>query len=289
MPLEEAIRLKNEGAAAYARKDYTAAVSQFSAAIDKTPSSSTPEDKEFLKLLHSNRSAAYQILKQFDKALEDGSRCVTLDAQWPKGYGRKGDALLALKRYGEAYNAYNAGLRLNPADQVMSDKANKAMSGIRSETQDRSASAGTNPASAQSGLGYYLRIMTLGSFLLYCVPIGGLNSWFGRACALGFAAEQVFVVISRHGYPRLQSDYAVRVLPDPAMPSLLLGVFVALSPRVYFMSLLSVLLLSAVSFLPAFLQVRIFSIYFPNISFLLLISQCSTKYHILLEFMIMHK
>lgn len=256
MPTEEATRLKNEGTAAYSRNDFLTAVSQFTAAIDKS-SATTKEDKDFLKLLHSNRSAAYQNLKQYEKALEDGNRCVAIDAQWPKGYGRKGDALLALKKFGEAYNAYNAGLRITPADQSLAEKAERAMSGIRSETQ-RAYSGATNDSAASSDSKWtkYLRMAVLGSFFAYCIPFGGMSTLFGRVCAGSFAAEQVLGVLARHGMPRFENDYAVRVLPDPAMPALLLGVFVALSPRVYFMSLLAVLLLSLPLFLPAILQVR---------------------------------
>lgn len=259
MPSEEATRHKNEGASAYSKGDFTAAVAQFSAAIEKTTNSSA-EDKEFLKLLHSNRSAAYQNLKQYEKALEDGSRCIELDSQWPKGYGRKGDALLALKRYGDAYNAYNAGLRITPADQSLAQKAEQAMSGIRNEAQ-QSYTQTNNSSTSGSPYVHYLHMAIIGAFVVYCIPFIPWSAIFGRICAGSFAAEQILGLLQRHGRPRFENDYAVRVLPDPAMPYLLLGVFVAMSPRIYFMSLVPILLFTAIHFLSQILQVFLFFLF----------------------------
>lgn len=246
MSSEEAIRLKNEGSVAYSRGDFAAAIAHFTGAIEKL----SPEtEKEALKLLYSNRSASYQSLKEYEKALEDGIKCVSLDSNWPKGYGRKGDALLALKRFGEAYNAYNAGLRISPADQALVDKAERAMRGIRSETQASSSSS-----TAPSWI-IYIRYLVLGSMLLYCVPFGGFGAMFGRIGAAAFAGDHIASVIQRHGRPRFENDYAVRVLPDPSTPSLLLGIFVAVSPRLYFMALVPIFLLTVMTFLGAILAV----------------------------------
>lgn len=241
------MRLKNEGSAAYSRGDFAAAIVQFTAAIEKLSSGT---DKEALKLLYSNRSASYQSLKEYERALEDGNKCVSLDSNWPKGYGRKGDALLALKRFGEAYNAYNAGLRISPADQTLAEKAERAMRGIRSESQASSSSSGNTPSWV-----VYVRYVVLACILLYCIPFGGFAILFGRIGAAAFAVDHIAGVIQRHGRPRFENDYAVRVLPDPSTPSLLLGIFVAVSPRLYFLALVPIFLLTVINFLGLILAV----------------------------------
>lgn len=261
MSSDEITRFKNEGTIAYSKGDFNTAVSQFSAAIER---GNPAEDKEILKLLHSNRSAAYYNLKQYEKSLDDGTRCIELDQQWPKGYGRKGDALLALQRYGDAYNAYNAGLRISPADQSLKEKAERAMMGIRGEAQQSYSSADNSGSSKWTK---YLRLAIIGSFFAYCIPFGGWSTILGRIAAGCFAAENVLSILKRHGMPRFENDYVVRVLPDPAMPSLLLGVFVALSPRVYLLSLIPVLLLTATHFLSQILQVKYYDFFISYFGF----------------------
>ena len=72
---------------------------------------------------------------------------IEIDANWVKGFARKGDALLAKKEYTNAYNAYNTGLRLSPNDPLLTEKCEQAMRSIRtqsseSEQSSRSATAG---------------------------------------------------------------------------------------------------------------------------------------------------
>jgi stress-induced-phosphoprotein 1 len=53
-------------------------------------------------------------LKNYDAALEDGNKCVSIKADWDKGHQRKAMALHGLKRYQEAMAAYDEGLKINP-------------------------------------------------------------------------------------------------------------------------------------------------------------------------------
>ena len=48
---------------------------------------------------YSNRSGAYMNLGKFEKALEDGTKCVELDSNFVKGHNRKGLALIKLGRF----------------------------------------------------------------------------------------------------------------------------------------------------------------------------------------------
>ncbi|KAI9918788.1 hypothetical protein PsorP6_011333 [Peronosclerospora sorghi] len=67
-------------------------------------------------VFYSNRSAAYLSLDDATHALEDADRCIQTKPDWAKGYSRKGAALHALKRYDEAKDAYNEGLKLDAAN-----------------------------------------------------------------------------------------------------------------------------------------------------------------------------
>lgn len=64
----------------------------------------------------SNRSAAYLSKGDAENALADGEKCIEISPQWAKGYSRKGAALHSLKRYNDAVNAYEAGLKVSPSD-----------------------------------------------------------------------------------------------------------------------------------------------------------------------------
>ena len=70
-------------------------------------------------VLYSNRSAAHAGNQDFDAALTDAERTVAMKPDWPKGYSRKGAALHGLRRYDDAVDAYEAGLKLDPASAVL--------------------------------------------------------------------------------------------------------------------------------------------------------------------------
>jgi len=67
-----------------------------------------------LHILHSNRSIAYQQLKQWDKALADADKCIELKPRWFKGHSHKGGILKEKERYGEAREEYLEAIRSNP-------------------------------------------------------------------------------------------------------------------------------------------------------------------------------
>jgi len=96
---------KAKGNAAFSAKNFSEAVECFSQGIQLDGSN---------HVLFSNRSASYAGLKQFDKALEDADKCISLKPNWGKGYGRKGAALHGMGDLDSAVEAYKKGLEVEP-------------------------------------------------------------------------------------------------------------------------------------------------------------------------------
>ncbi|XP_010887347.1 tetratricopeptide repeat protein 31 isoform X1 [Esox lucius] len=94
---EKGIRLVQEG-------QYAQAVSMFTEAIKYDP-----KDYRFF----GNRSYCYGCLQQFPQALADAEMSIQLAPDWPKGYFRKGSALMGMKRYSEAEKAMEQVLELD--------------------------------------------------------------------------------------------------------------------------------------------------------------------------------
>ncbi|KAJ8284696.1 hypothetical protein COCON_G00035460 [Conger conger] len=94
---EKGIRLVQKG-------QYSDAISKFTEAIHYNPN-----DYRFF----GNRSYCYACLDQYTMALSDAERSIQLAPSWPKGYFRKGSALMGLKRYREAEKAMEQVLRLD--------------------------------------------------------------------------------------------------------------------------------------------------------------------------------
>lgn len=71
------------------------------------------------QIYYSNRSAAYAASGEFDSALQDAECAIRLNSGWVKGWARKAAALLALKRYSEAKEAYERALDIEPHDSAL--------------------------------------------------------------------------------------------------------------------------------------------------------------------------
>ena len=74
---------KAKGNAALTGGDFAGAVAAYTEAIGHDPND---------KVFYSNRSAAYAQMKDWDKALQDGQKCIELEPTFVKGYGRAGAA-----------------------------------------------------------------------------------------------------------------------------------------------------------------------------------------------------
>ena len=212
---------KDEGNRAYSSGDFSAAINFFSAAISE---SAGVGENEFLKVCFSNRSAANLQLKKLQEALADASTCVELDQQWPKGWLRKGDALLASKSFTQAYNAYNQAKRLNPSDASIEGKLEQAMGGIRQEadrTSPRSTSSTSSSAAtaSPSGNARFTTVMTYARyFLLLCailsIPPLGIKFYCFKAFSLISLVIYGLRLYSRNGFPQFNSNYAIQLFAD---------------------------------------------------------------------------
>ncbi|CAI5654117.1 stress-induced-phosphoprotein 1 isoform X2 [Oreochromis niloticus] len=94
---EKGIKLVQEG-------QYAQAASMFTEAIK-----CDPKDYRFF----GNRSYCYYCLEQYPQALADAERSIQLAPDWPKGYFRKGSALMGMERYSEAEKAMEQVLKLD--------------------------------------------------------------------------------------------------------------------------------------------------------------------------------
>jgi len=103
---------KNNGNKCFKQKKYIEAIKHFSEAIELQP-----ENEAF----YSNRSAAYLKNGDLAEALTDAEKCITLKADWGKGYSRKGAALYAAKDFGKAVAAYAAGLAIEPESENLAE------------------------------------------------------------------------------------------------------------------------------------------------------------------------
>lgn len=264
---------KNLGSTAWRENKFSEAVTNWTQAIEL----STATDKDFLKVIYSNRSAAYLKLGQPSAALIDGEKCIQIDQHWAKviashsradltdfyqGYTRKGDALHALLRYVDAFNAYNAGARVAAADEKtgLQSKAEQMMRLIRKQDSSNDSSASTDgqtnaPAGSLATAQKYLRFLILGNLLLYLLPIGrGIPASAAKVFAVISAINQVISIYSRHGMIQLNMTYASSVLTDSTSMGLFLS-FLLLSSKPYLLAMLPIALTEITHFTAVISQV----------------------------------
>jgi len=102
---------KKLGNAAYAKKDYEAAISHFTEAIRLDDS----------HVYYSNRSACRAQLKDIDGALQDALKCVEMEPTWAKGYSRLGAAYYSVGELRKSLKAYEDGLKLEPENAALKE------------------------------------------------------------------------------------------------------------------------------------------------------------------------
>lgn len=111
---------KAKGNEFFKNADFPGAIREYTEALKRNP-----DDAAFCSRVYSNRSACYTKMMEIPHALKDAEDCIKADPEFLKGYLRKGNALIAMKKYSEAVQAFKDGLKVSP------DNA-EAQDGIRS-------------------------------------------------------------------------------------------------------------------------------------------------------------
>ena len=109
-PKSPAMILKDKGNTEFQNHNYKKAIEFYSKAIDLEPENHT---------FYSNRSAAYKSYGKFDEALDDANKCIELQADWAKGYVRKGTVYIQQNKLDLAEEVYKQGLKLCTAKEPL--------------------------------------------------------------------------------------------------------------------------------------------------------------------------
>lgn len=80
-------------------------------------------------ILYSNRSAAYLQAGNYQNALEDAQKCVTIDPNFSKGTLRLGDAQLQLSQFDDAMASYSS--CLCASDKAVSKLASAGQQNVK--------------------------------------------------------------------------------------------------------------------------------------------------------------
>lgn len=100
-PTEESDKLKSEGNALMAQKEYTAAIEKYTKALEIAPGN---------PIYLSNRAAAYSAFGQPEKAAADAELATTVDPKFSKAWSRLGLARFDMGDYKAAKEAYQNGI-----------------------------------------------------------------------------------------------------------------------------------------------------------------------------------
>ena len=99
--METAKEWKEKGNALVKEKKYKEALDCYTKSIEIDPND---------PILYSNRSAMHLNLNEFDQALADAEKAISLKPEYAKAYLRKGKALEGLEKFDEALKTYKLGL-----------------------------------------------------------------------------------------------------------------------------------------------------------------------------------
>lgn len=130
---------KERGNKFYRDGNYSAAIDEYSTAIDLASSNDMD-----LHITYSNRCACYMKLNKFNSALEDAQACISLKPTWSKGYSRLGNCLIRLNRPSEAIYPLERALELDPENEdvkVNLAQARSLLDGGSSRSQSTSSSS----------------------------------------------------------------------------------------------------------------------------------------------------
>lgn len=100
--------IKNRAKGSLTSKNYPEAIQLYSKAIEINGNDS---------ILYANRSMCYLSMGKHEEALSDAEQAIQHDSAYAKAYFRKGSALVCLKNFSLAKEAFERGLALAPGDK----------------------------------------------------------------------------------------------------------------------------------------------------------------------------
>ena len=130
--IEKAEKLKKQANAKFNKGDFTGSRVLYTEGItvmkDVTPN--TPEERDLVSNLHSNRAVTFFREKKFQSCIEDCDKALACDPAYEKSWIRKWRALMALGDFDSAYECLQMASQMVPNSkriQVELDKAQKDM------------------------------------------------------------------------------------------------------------------------------------------------------------------
>jgi tetratricopeptide (TPR) repeat protein len=133
--IQEAERLKNAGNAHMQRKDYQAAAQAYTQALRLSPAG--PHSHVYF----SNRAAALLSMKQFNEAISDSERSLSLKPDYGKAHARLGLAHFLLGDYRHAMEAYQVALKYEPENKSSRSYLEKAQKRLTKQEDQSSIGA----------------------------------------------------------------------------------------------------------------------------------------------------
>jgi len=115
--LTQAEKFKTEGNQQVSARKYEDAIKSYTTAIDLNPDSA---------IYYSNRAAAYSMLGDHQKAVDDSIIATQKDSNYAKAYSRLGLAYFSLGKYKEASDAYRRAVELDPNNTALKDSLQAA-------------------------------------------------------------------------------------------------------------------------------------------------------------------
>jgi translocation protein SEC72 len=115
---ERVAKLKAQGNDSFKAEKYEEAIGLYTEGIKASrtrPVWDTPSIvSEEISVLLSNRAACFLEIGDFSNALYDSEIVTNIKPNWPKGFFRKGRALVGLGMFGEAVESFELALALDP-------------------------------------------------------------------------------------------------------------------------------------------------------------------------------
>jgi len=108
---------KNQGNTAFQKGQNSEAVKCYSKAVEIDPNN---------HVYYTNRATAYAGMEEWEKCLSDANKATSIKTDWVKGYFRKAQALIGLKRYEEGIVAYKRAVELDPKNEDITSRLKEA-------------------------------------------------------------------------------------------------------------------------------------------------------------------